>query len=120
MAEDAKGVPDAGFRRLHHTTGSSWLVSNNPVAGAVGMWETPEANAEAFSKAGGWPTSDPRESPQAVNVDRTTTGGAPLSRAFPDVGSLTARRRILYHPPTFFITLSSDCRHRHANRHTRK
>src|SRR5260370_41183821 len=112
MAEDAKGVPDAGFRRLHHTIGSSWLVSNNPVAGAVGMWETPEANAEAFSKAGGWATSDPRESPQAVNVDRTTTGGARPSRAFRDVGSLTSKRGIRYHPPTFFLQLTSGLRPR--------
>ena len=39
------------FPHTDHTTFWSCLVSRIPVAGAVGMWETPEANAEAFSKA---------------------------------------------------------------------
>ena len=39
------------FPHTDHTTFWSCLVSKIPAAGAVGMWETPEANAEAFSKA---------------------------------------------------------------------
>jgi len=74
-----------------HRGFSAWFASR--IIASKPLVENSSATA-AF-RIGGWPTSSPRERAPALNVGRVTTRGAPRSRDFRDVGSLTARGEFL-------------------------